>query len=69
MISIGTTLKSLRNKDVARNGKHRVEHFWIVDLVVLAKPFDHSLSRDGVILKASICGLLTGGLHEVNRLP
>ena len=36
----------------------------IVDLVMVAKPLDHSLARNGVILLASVGGLLTGGLHE-----
>jgi hypothetical protein len=32
---------------------------------MVAKPFEHALARDGIIL-ASIRGLLTGGLHETS---
>jgi hypothetical protein len=45
---------------------HCFEHFGIVDLVVLVKPLDHSLPRDGVILLTFVCGLLTGCLHEAS---
>src|SRR6185295_7911275 len=63
MVPVSATLQCLGYKGVPRYRSHCLENSCIVDLIVVAKPFEHALARDGIIL-ASIGGLLTGGLHE-----
>jgi hypothetical protein len=35
-------------------------------LIMIAEPFNHALTRDGIILASIIGGLLTGCLHEAS---
>ncbi len=67
MISVGTALQCLRNESMPWHNSHRLNDSGIANLVMVAKPLNHPLAWNGVIL-ASIDGLLTGCLHKLETV-